>query len=289
MYILLTYDVSTVTKAGKNASAKSPKPASTTASESRTPSSSAKSIPPASSNSAQNYSPSSTRKPIALEFTILEKTGSKRSSITARTTITTSTPRSSCNGHFAAPRTPSARAIFQHSHKLFDITKFRVRGFQAGNPTRTLPRLLRYRSPRGGRGLKQMFVADNDTVTNRSPRGGRGLKQPTPEQMRQSRQSLPTRGARIETTTSAIDTSAANRSPRGGRGLKPYLAVQEIEGVNRSPRGGRGLKLLASLITLGNTNRSPRGGRGLKPSLTCGRGWLFESLPTRGARIETTL
>ena len=267
MYILLTYDVSTVTKAGKNASAKSPKPASTTASESRTPSSSAKSIPPASSNSAQNYSPSSTRKPIALEFTILEKTGSKRSSITARTTITTSTPRSSCNGHFAAPRTPSARAIFQHSHKLFDITKFRVRGFQAGNPTRTLPRLLRYRSPRGGRGLKQ----------------------PTPEQMRQSRQSLPTRGARIETTTSAIDTSAANRSPRGGRGLKPYLAVQEIEGVNRSPRGGRGLKLLASLITLGNTNRSPRGGRGLKPSLTCGRGWLFESLPTRGARIETTL
>ena len=222
MYILLTYDVSTVTKAGKNASAKSPKPASTTASESRTPSSSAKSIPPASSNSAQNYSPSSTRKPIALEFTILEKTGSKRSSITARTTITTSTPRSSCNGHFAAPRTPSARAIFQHSHKLFDITKFRVRGFQAGNPTRTLPRLLRYRSPRGGRGLKQ----------------------PTPEQMRQSRQSLPTRGARIETLMMTARLWLRGSLPtRGARIETLKTPTHGSERLNRSPRGGRGLKL----------------------------------------------
>ena len=57
------------------------------------------------------------------------------------------------------------------------------------------------RSPHGERGLKPASGAIDGIVLRRSPHGERGLKQPKESFGRESRQSLPSRGAWIETTS----------------------------------------------------------------------------------------
>ena len=56
---------------------------------------------------------------------------------------------------------------------------------------------------------------------SRSPRGGRGLKLSKRRCAEWTSQSLPSRGAWIETSISiSLKVLANGRSPRGGRGLK---------------------------------------------------------------------
>ncbi len=77
------------------------------------------------------------------------------------------------------------------------------------------------RSPHGGRGLKRSWPGQWRRPRSRSPHGGRGLKQLQHRRVGQSAESLPSRGAWIETMPVAFVSNFASRSPHGGRGLKP--------------------------------------------------------------------
>jgi len=59
--------------------------------------------------------------------------------------------------------------------------------------------------------------------------------------------------------------------------------------ISRSPLGGRGLKRRCSEWTQSFPRRSPLGGRGLKLEHRPGLHNTVESLPSRGAWIETKI
>ena len=52
-------------------------------------------------------------------------------------------------------------------------------------------------------------------------------------------QSLPARGARIETSNSSIQTTSSSRSPRGGRGLKPVPGRRQRARATRADAATR--------------------------------------------------
>ena len=123
------------------------------------------------------------------------------------------------------------------------------------------------RSPCGERGLKLLYAeCPEDFAARRSPCGERGLKFYHDTFAKDSKLSLPVRGAWIE-----ISRSLFARKQRCGR----------------SPCGERGLKCTASRACgTPPLRRSPCGERGLKSS---GLGAVFRrlpSLPVRGAWIE---
>jgi len=124
----------------------------------------------------------------------------------------------------------------------------------------------------------------------RSPHGERGLKPGQPYPRLVPIESLPTRGAWIETGTRLISCIVwRSRSPHGERGLK--LANRHHHPVHqrRSPHGERGLKRCKSAPPRLWVRRSPHGERGLKPTPHSGDTTPLMSLPTRGAWIETPL
>src|SRR5947209_5885643 len=85
----------------------------------------------------------------------------------------------------------------------------------------------------------------SDVSANRSPRGERGLKLRAIGAGRGQGESLPARGARIETSSATASGSTCwHRSPRVERGLKLLGSEYDVDqgGANRSPRGERGLK-----------------------------------------------
>ena len=151
-----------------------------------------------------------------------------------------------------------------------------------------------------------------DQLPSRSPRGERGLKLPFCRPPKTKPESLPARGAWIETHgMGGCERRAAGRSPRGERGLKPSRSNRATCSARRSPRGERGLKqqhrvcdgvFVKSLPARGawietvsagtgrrsRARRSPRGERGLKHERPGSLSGSFVSLPARGAWIETT-
>ena len=127
-----------------------------------------------------------------------------------------------------------------------------------------------------------------------------------------SRQSLPARGAWVETISrGARGAAVGRRSPQGERGLKHLYGGDLRHRRRRSPQGERGLKHDGRAHGgLGKLRRSPQGERGLKHDLAGGdsaraggrspqgeRGlkpplwWAYTdfppSLPARGAWVET--
>ena len=71
--------------------------------------------------------------------------------------------------------------------------------------------------------------------------------------------------------------------------MKPVVETEGVAGLDgRSPQGERGLKL-AVAVHLGCVcaGRSPQGERGLKPATTSRLSVHMQSLPARGAWVET--
>ncbi len=129
---------------------------------------------------------------------------------------TTSMRHSFCNGYFVTPRTLSARAIFQCIFKLFDITKNKVRGNKAGKPCKTLFRILRYRPPRGGRGLKQTGDPEWWRMALSPPTRGARIETCFKAKPSLTLPSPPTRGARIETAIALPGCRANEIAPHAG-------------------------------------------------------------------------
>ena len=122
----------------------------------------------------------------------------------------------------------------------------------------------------------------------RSPHGGRGLKHKGRRGKGEARESLPTRGAWIETSSSSCPCISSRSLPTRGAWIETQLqSFAAKTPLCRSPHGGRGLKrpFDVSIVPLGS--RSPHGGRGLKQSVESAARTLSGSLPTRGAWIET--
>ena len=110
------------------------------------------------------------------------------------------------------------------------------------------------RSPQGERGLK---LADRRPHQRqrprRSPQGERGLKRQLGGDLQARRQSLPARGAWVETSPDQVARAMRSRSPQGERGLKPFVVPTVLpDYTSRSPQGERGLKR-------GNRAKNPRG------------------------------
>ncbi len=125
-------------------------------------------------------------------------------------------------------------------------------------------------------------------TTRRSPCGERGLKPGGKKPLAIPGTSLPLRGAWIETPCSRmLRRPSSGRSPCGERGLKHYLQSTLPRRPSRSPCGERGLKRRTSSGTAPGRGRSPCGERGLKPMPSPTHPAPPQSLPLRGAWIET--
>ena len=101
--------------------------------------------------------------------------------------------------------------------------------------------------------------------------------------------SLPARGAWVETRTSRPTPMQPEcRSPQGERGLKPPNLSLITRAGCRSPQGERGLKHEAPQgARPSSRRRSPQGERGLKHPARFLSATICESLPARGAWVET--
>ena len=181
-----------------------------------------------------------------------------------------------------------------------ETTRYRMTGsFRAG------------RSPQGERGLKPYAVNARIRFDGRrSPQGERGLKRDSFSQARRRAESLPARGAWVETPSPTRDGATGSslpargawvetedgglsvgvlpsRSPQGERGLKREALVHRRRRESRSPQGERGLKPCCSRAPYRRLCRSPQGERGLKHDLAGGGRARAGSLPARGAWVET--
>ena len=193
---------------------------------------------------------------------------------------------------FGSGRSPQGERglkLSQHRHYGYKIMSLPARGAwvetscgttwrtsAASLPARgawveTRPRRRRHkrqpgRSPQGERGLK---LREKDATPaaggRRSPQGERGLKQVPQRPTLLQGESLPARGAWVETTTRRLALpSPPCRSPQGERGLKHRRRQGGRESQSRSPQGERGLKPPVINEHVCRCRRSPQGERGLK-------------------------
>ncbi len=181
------------------------------------------------------------------------------------------------------------------------------------NSLTAYPTLAR-RSPRGGRGSKRAqyrsgrldlrvaphaggadrnrpistarptrAVAPHAGGADRNPFGGR--------EVAAIRVSLPTRGARIETSCRRRHVWCKPVAPHAGGADRNAAAFPvHASGAGRSPRGGRGSKPFARPAKPAVSHRvAPHaGGADRNVQYESGAGSVAASLPTRGARIETS-
>ena len=145
------------------------------------------------------------------------------------------------------------------------------------------------RSPQGERGLKRRRRSKWTRTTCRSPQGERGLKRVPNTGMRQFPESLPARGAWVET---ARPLGAAGghegRSPQGERGLKRLRGRHERRAAGTSrPARGAWVETESRRIVYAAVGSLPARGAWVETHTTGGIPGSSWSLPARGAWVET--
>ena len=146
------------------------------------------------------------------------------------------------------------------------------------------------RSPRGERGLKHAQVGPDLDLLQSLPTRGAWIETPYRQRLRMGGLSLPTRGAWIETFTYNDNHTHAESLPTRGAWIETSFSPKAVwYGSSRSPRGERGLKQMPAGADTAVWESLPTRGawietRKLPPFFISRR-----SLPTRGAWIETHL